>query len=112
MLISLLGLLAITAVVCLAVILLIYAIDPKLAAKAHQDMLLGGPVNQEVICPHCQTRGQVRVQETTVKTGLSGGKATAALLTGGATLIATGLSSKTKSTSMACGHCHVTWTIS
>jgi len=64
-----------------------------------------------IVCPHCQTRGQVRTQRKRVKRGVSGGKATGALLTGGLSLLGTGLSRKETVTEMRCGNCHTTWTV-
>src|SRR4051812_6976138 len=54
-----------------------------------------GHLNPKIVCPQCQTAGMVRLQSRTVKAGISGGKATAGILTGGASLLVTGLSSKT-----------------
>ncbi len=51
-----------------------------------------GELNRAMVCPHCQTRGSVYTKAVTQKKGVSGGKATAALLTGGVSLLATGLS--------------------
>src|SRR5271166_2660171 len=47
-----------------------------------------GTKNPQMICPHCQTKGSVRTKPVTKKTGISGGKATAALLTGGMSMLA------------------------
>jgi hypothetical protein len=63
----------------------------------------------QIICPHCQIRGRVRTKRVTAKRGISGGKATGALLTGGVSLFATGLSRKEKMTQATCGNCRVTW---
>lgn len=68
-----------------------------------------GPINGAVVCPHCQTRGQVHTQMVSKKRGISGGKATAALLTGGVSMLATGLARKERVTEAFCGHCHSTW---
>jgi len=51
-----------------------------------------GPVNPSLICPHCQTRGQVHTKRVKRKAGISGGKVMGGLLTGGISLIGTGLS--------------------
>lgn len=70
-----------------------------------------GALNVAMVCPHCQTKGQIRTQESKVKRGVSGGKATAAVLTAGVSILGTGLSRKVKVTEATCGHCGVTWTI-
>ena len=51
-----------------------------------------GDINPEMVCPHCQKKGGIRTKAVTKKAGVSGGKATAAVLTGGVSLLATGLS--------------------
>jgi uncharacterized Zn finger protein len=68
-----------------------------------------GPVNPALVCPHCQTSGQVRAKVVKMKGGISGGKATGALLTGGISLLAVGLSKKSRVTQVHCGHCGTTW---
>jgi hypothetical protein len=68
-----------------------------------------GLLNIKLICPHCQTRGSVRTKPIILKKGISGGKATAAILTGGVSLVATGLSKKHNQTQAHCMHCGSTW---
>jgi uncharacterized paraquat-inducible protein A len=68
-----------------------------------------GPINQSLICPHCQTKGKVRAKQIEVKVGVSGGKATAAVLTGGISLLAAGLSRKQRVTAARCGECGSSW---
>jgi hypothetical protein len=63
----------------------------------------------EVICQHCQTKGQVSIKQVKKKKGISGGKATAALFTGGLSLFATGLSRKEENNQATCGNCKTTW---
>jgi len=63
-----------------------------------------------LICPHCQIQGYVTTSPIKVKAGVSGGKATAAVLTGGLSLFAVGLSRKQAVTSAYCSHCVSTWT--
>lgn len=70
-----------------------------------------GPIYPQVICPHCQTKGGVRMKSEKVKSGVSGGKATGALLTGGVSLLATGLSRKTSVKKAFCQNCRTSWTI-
>jgi len=61
--------------------------------------------DRQIICPHCHTRGHVRTQLVSAKQGISGGKATAAILTGGLSLLATGLSQRQKITKATCSNC-------
>lgn len=71
----------------------------------------GAPVNPKLICPHCQTRGEVSTMTVSVKEGISGGKATAAVLTAGLGVAATGLSRKNERTECSCGNCGMTWLV-
>jgi len=68
-----------------------------------------GPINPAMMCPHCQTKGQIRTKHTKQKKGISGSKATAALLTGGLSILAVGLSRKEGATQAHCGKCNNTW---
>lgn len=68
------------------------------------------PKNPHMICPHCQTKGNISTQRETQKVGVSGGKAAAAVLTAGVSVLATGLSRKTEVTRATCGTCGNTWT--
>ena len=68
-----------------------------------------GPVNPAMICPHCNARGKVRTKPVDRKKGISGGKATAAVLTGGVSMLATGLSRKEHLTQARCDNCRNTW---
>jgi hypothetical protein len=72
-------------------------------AQAH------GPLNPAMICPHCQTLGQIRTKPIVLKKGVSGGKATAAVFTAGVSLVATGLSRKENLTEAWCGNCANKW---
>ena len=69
-------------------------------------------LNPQLKCPHCQVQGKVNPHSVKVKQGISGGKATGALLTGGLSLFATGLSRKRRAIEARCNSCGVTWTIS
>jgi hypothetical protein len=69
-----------------------------------------GPLLPEVVCPHCSVTGQVHGQQVKTKKGISGGKATGALLTAGVSVLATGLSRKEEQFEMVCGNCSVRWT--
>jgi hypothetical protein len=62
-----------------------------------------------MVCPHCQTWGLVLTKEVLVKQGISGGKATGAVLTAGFSILATGLSRKQKMTEAHCNSCGATW---
>ena len=68
-----------------------------------------GPLNPALVCPHCQKQSFVRTKPTTKKAGVSGGKATAAVLTGGLSLLAVGLSRKEAMTQAHCDHCMSDW---
>lgn len=68
-----------------------------------------GKLNDKLVCPHCQQKGHVRTKGITKSKGISGGKATAALLTGGISLVATGLSQIEKHTQANCSNCNSTW---
>lgn len=67
------------------------------------------PSAARIVCPHCQTSGYVTTRQVKLKRGVSGGKATAALLTAGVSMLATGLSRKERTTEANCGHCGSTW---
>jgi len=62
-----------------------------------------------IVCPYCQTQGSVSVQSVRRKQGISGAKATGAVMTGGLSMFATGLSRKQSMTHMACRNCGVAW---
>ena len=64
----------------------------------------------EPVCPYCQTRGSVRTREEMAKQGVSGTKATAAVVTGGLSVLATGLSRKGLVTRATCDACGASWT--
>ena len=68
--------------------------DREARHREEQAALEHGMINPHFICPHCQTKGSVRSKAVRHKTGISGGKATAALLTLGTSVVATGLSRK------------------
>lgn len=68
-----------------------------------------GPINSALTCRHCQTKGAVRSKQVDRKKGVSGGKATAAVLTGGVSMLATGLSNKGRWTHALCEKCSSEW---
>jgi hypothetical protein len=65
--------------------------------------------SRNMICPHCQTKGSVTTQQIKKKVGVSGGKATAGILTCGLSLFAVGLSRKDSVTEATCSNCSSTW---
>ncbi len=65
--------------------------------------------SQQMVCPHCQSRGNVTTRTVKRKKGISGAKVTGLLLTAGLSLFATGLSRKEKETEAHCGACGATW---
>ena len=70
-----------------------------------------GAKNVALVCPHCTEKGNVRTKPITAKKGVSGAKATGAILTGGVSLLATGLSRKENQTQMHCDNCNSNWAI-
>jgi hypothetical protein len=68
-----------------------------------------GSINPHLICPHCQTKGHVWTKQVKRRKGLSGGKVSLGLMTGGLSLMATGLSRKEEMTQAHCDHCQSTW---
>jgi hypothetical protein len=73
------------------------------------DSLKWGSLNEQLICPHCQNKGFTHTKHVDRKKGVSGGKATAALLTLGFSMLATGLSRKEGCTQAHCIKCNSTW---
>lgn len=75
------------------------------------DVAVYGAPNPVLICPHCHTQGKVLTKQITKKNGISGAKATGAILTGGVSILATGLSQKDAATQAHCVQCKSTWHI-
>lgn len=69
------------------------------------------PGDVHLTCPHCQTKGRVTSRIVRQKKGISGSKATGAILTGGISMLGTGLSRKEKHTEMTCHNCQTKWVI-
>lgn len=69
----------------------------------------GRSLNPQLVCPHCAVRGMVHTKQGSRKVGISGGKATGALLTAGLSLFAVGLSRKEKVTEACCANCNISW---
>ena len=72
--------------------------------------IVHGKVNPHMHCAHCNTDGKVRTKSIKGKKGVSGGKATAAIFTGGLSLLAVGLSRKEAATQAYCANCKNSWT--
>jgi hypothetical protein len=82
------------------------AIEAEAKTKAERAK---GARDGRLYCPHCQQFGCVATQPTMVKKGISGGKAMAALLTGGWSMLFTGLSQEDMMTKATCSNCGSTW---
>lgn len=83
-------------------------LDRRAAMARHHPHAAVDP-DTRIQCPHCGLTGQVRTKEAKQKRGISGGKATAALLTVGTTMLVTGLSRKQKVTEAHCSNCESRW---
>jgi hypothetical protein len=83
--------------------------DQARAAREAEERRIKPARDAKLFCPHCQQFGHVTTEPTTVKRGISGGKAAAALLTGGVTMLATGLSQEAIVTKATCSNCGSTW---
>jgi hypothetical protein len=83
--------------------------ETKRIERDVSDMFTHGTVSPQMLCPHCQMRGAVRTRQVAQKKGLSGGKATAAVVTLGWSMLVTGLSRKERNTRAHCGNCQSTW---
>lgn len=77
--------------------------------EEHAQARLHGDPSPKIVCPQCQERGQVYVKAVKLKNGVSGGKVMGGLLTGGLSLLATGLSQKQSATEAHCKSCKSTW---
>ena len=80
--------------------------NPELFQKQQEQQQLAS-IN--MICPHCQTKGSVITKQIKKKVGVSGGKATAGILTCGLSLFAVGLSRKDIITEAECSNCNSIW---
>jgi hypothetical protein len=77
--------------------------------SAKLDNKLHGAVSSQIVCPHCYKTGNVRTKAVRRKKGISGGKAAGALITGGLSIVATGLSREESKTEAHCSNCKSTW---
>lgn len=66
-------------------------------------------MSKKIICPHCKVKGKVKTEYAKKKDGLSGGKILGGLITGGWSLLGTGLSRKHKVTKAHCKNCGAKW---
>ena len=76
---------------------------------AGMDIFLHGVPNPKLLCPHCGQQGSVHTKSIKQKAGISGGKAVGALMTGGLSILATGLSRKQAVTEAWCKNCQSVW---
>jgi transcription elongation factor Elf1 len=79
------------------------------AAKVKRDEK--ARLDAQLVCPHCGEKGHVRSAVVTRKKGISGGKATGAVVTGGVSMLATGLSRKEPAQHLTCGNCGLSWDV-
>jgi hypothetical protein len=66
--------------------------------------------DSKIVCPQCGIAGHVSTRRVKAKKGISGGKATGAVLTAGVSILATGLSRKEMVTRAVCANCRSQWT--
>ncbi len=81
----------------------------KIIEEDKKKYTIHGIINPSMICPHCQIMGKISTRSVEQKKGVSGGKATAAVLTLGVSLLAVGLSRKEGATQAHCDNCNNTW---
>ena len=77
--------------------------------KLKSDTIRYGALEAKMICPHCQVKGTVHKRSVLKKTGISGAKAAGGFLTGGVSLLLTGLSRSEHYTQAHCTNCSSTW---
>jgi DNA-directed RNA polymerase subunit RPC12/RpoP len=65
--------------------------------------------DRKIRCPQCRKRKHVTTAQVMKKKGVSGGKATGAILTGGLSLFLTGLSREEEMTRAECSNCGSVW---
>lgn len=81
----------------------------SLSEFSNNTAVAGMKHNSQLVCPLCMKSGNVYTKLVKRKKGLSGGKATAAILTGGISMLGTGLSRKEKQTECYCKNCRSTF---
>jgi hypothetical protein len=77
--------------------------------EREEKALVKRQLDAKIICRQCQERGYVTTQQVMERAGIHGGKATAAILTGGVSMLATGLSNEVGRTQTTCSNCGSTW---
>jgi hypothetical protein len=87
------------------------AVGGFIAWKLYQAQHAGDGPSEQIVCPHCQTKGGVVVTSAQRKKGLSGGKVTGGLMTAGVSLFATGLSRKQWVKHLRCSSCRMEWDV-
>lgn len=68
-------------------------------------------LDRKIVCPYCNRIGSVKTKSFVKKVGISGGKAAAAILTSGFSLLLLGLSRKEKYVGAYCSNCGVRFQI-
>lgn len=64
---------------------------------------------RKIVCPHCHESGFVTGERVKLKKGVSGGKATGALITAGWSVLFTGLSREEDAKKLTCSNCGTEW---
>jgi len=102
--------------VIIVVVIVAFKFESMMTSKMSPDELQiykneikWGKHNSAMICPHCQTKGNIYTKSVKRKKGISGAKATGAVLTLGVSMLATGLSRKENLTQAHCSNCDSTW---
>lgn len=83
--------------------------DKRRIKEAEERRKLQLTWDKKIFCHCCREKGHVRTQTVKKKKGISGAKATGAMLTGGLSLLATGLSRKEDTTEARCSNCGQVW---
>lgn len=86
-----------------------YNSNPNVKARKQAAADRKASLDAQIKCPHCEVRGSVTTSQVKKKRGISGGKVTGALMTGGVSLLATGLASKHKYNQYGCRNCGQVW---
>jgi len=89
---------------------IIYKFEPPLTPEREFN-ILHGPLNEKMICPHCQESNCVHRKIVKQKTGISGGKAVGAFMTAGLSTAITGISKHGMVTTCFCKNCESEWKI-
>jgi hypothetical protein len=79
--------------------------DPAIPRRLRKYM----PGGERMACPHCQKKGEVFTWPVSVKRGISGGKAAAAILTAGISVLFVGLSRREELTEARRENCEARW---